>query len=99
MRVRYGPGWWHPEASPLRDIQDFKRDAEEEYREIMGATGGGRVRLGRVVILGSFESASKPGTYHTQMHHGDGRISCDCRGYVNHEHCWHIEERRRELAL
>jgi hypothetical protein len=92
VKTRYGPGWGHPEADPASDIREFMREAAENY------STGRRMPLG-AVVLGSFESASRPGTFYTQMRHGDGRISCDCPGYVNHEHCWHEKKRREELGL
>ena len=92
MRARYGPGWWHPEANPARDVREFMQEAAQDYRSASRRVPFGAVSLGR------FESASRPGTFYTQLHHGDGRISCDCPGYVNHEHCWHVDERREELG-
>lgn len=89
MKVRYGPGWWHPEANIFRDIQEFREDAEEDYR----ARVGGRVSIGNIITL-QVESDSRPGVWYTLQLDGAGRWTCTCPGFYHREDCKHVTRAR-----
>lgn len=46
-----------------------------------------------------FDSKSDARTKHTvTWNHHVSDLVCSCQGYTNHDHCWHIQDARKEAA-
>lgn len=51
-----------------------------------------------------FKSSSRPGVKYTTIRHDDGRITCDCPGWIYHaarrcKHVLKVEIRNLDLAV
>lgn len=89
MRVRYGPSWDSPEATPLEDIKAFVREE-----------GGARYADRRVpfgiMSVDVVESETHPGTYYELHLMGDGTWRCNCPGYAFRGECKHVKRKAEE---
>jgi len=43
------------------------------------------------VVIGSYESESRPGKFYEVRLNADGNKTCNCRGWATHRNCWHVE--------
>lgn len=95
MRYSAGPGWWHPESNPLRDIREFVLAAEQEYRDRHQPPESHRVPVG-MLEEDIVESESSPGTFYHLRKLNDGTITCECQGYYYRQDCKHVQRRKEE---
>jgi hypothetical protein len=102
VRVTYGAPWWHPEASPLRDVHAFMRAAGQEAYPAAGRDEAADEAADHRVPIGALEedvveSESTPGTYYHMRRRADGTWWCECPGFTYREDCKHVQRKREGL--
>lgn len=50
-----------------------------------------KTRIGGPRVLGEFESSSSKGVFYRVTINSNNEITCSCRGFTSHGHCWHYD--------
>lgn len=50
-------------------------------------------------VVGRYESASSLGKFYEVRCNAYGEKTCNCRGWIHHNHCWHVNSTENATSI